>query len=137
MISRRNQRWNDYYTYFFGNLSEEEMQYRDYFESELEADPENEWLEEQFDKYHIANIGDMNPQLYDFTDYTAGGTKIENYDDLIEDKLFKFKYRQNADDPETFEKRNQRVIDRFFMRANGRDRKLEQDLQTMLVKDLK
>ena len=36
MIAKRNERWNENYTYFFGNLTEEEQQYRDYFESDME-----------------------------------------------------------------------------------------------------
>ena len=42
MIERKNERWSKNYTYFFGNLTEEEQQYRDYFETELEHDPEDD-----------------------------------------------------------------------------------------------
>lgn len=36
MLDRKRQRWTENYTYFFGGLSEEEQQYRDYFETDLE-----------------------------------------------------------------------------------------------------
>lgn len=42
MIERKKQRWTNHFTYFFGDLTEEEQMYRDYFETDLEEDPENE-----------------------------------------------------------------------------------------------
>ncbi len=46
MLDRQRERWVDNYTYFFGGLSEEEQQYRDYFETDLELDPEDSLMEE-------------------------------------------------------------------------------------------
>jgi len=43
--------------------------------------------------------------LYDFVDYTLTHDAHENYEDIVEDKIFKFKYRQFADDRLTYEKR--------------------------------
>ena len=70
MIERRNKRWTQNYTYFFGNLTEEEQQYRDYFQTDVELDLENEYVEDEFDKLNIAHDGAMNPQNFDFVDYT-------------------------------------------------------------------
>lgn len=36
MLEKKRVRWTENYTYFFGGLTEEEQQYRDYFESDLE-----------------------------------------------------------------------------------------------------
>jgi len=47
---------------------------------------------------------------------------------LLSKKIFKFKYRQNADDALTFERREKRMIDRFLERAKNRDPILEQNL---------
>ena len=44
----------DNYSYFFGNMTEEEQQYRDYFESDLENEPEDEFLETMRDESRIA-----------------------------------------------------------------------------------
>ena len=66
MIERRNKRWNENYTFFFGELTEEEQQYRDYFQSELELDPEDEYIASKFDEAHLAEQGQFNPELYDF-----------------------------------------------------------------------
>jgi len=49
----------------------------------------------------------------------------ENFQDIIEDKIFKYKYRQNADAPEVFSARNNRMIERFVERAKTRDPALE------------
>lgn len=59
----------------------------------------------------------------------------ENYDDVVEQKIFKYKYRQFADSLQTYERRNQRMIDRFLERARTRDPLLEQDLTELLSVD--
>lgn len=135
MLEKKRERWTKNYTYFFGELTEEEQQYRDYFQSELELDPEDEHIDEKFDDAHIAAMGQFDPALYDFIDYTQSHDSHENYEDIVEDKIFKFKYRQFADDRLTFERRNQRMIDRFLERAKDRDPVLEQSLNDLLASD--
>ena len=44
-----------------------------------------------------------------------------NIDDVVEQKLFKYRYRQNATDNATFERRWNRVRDRMLERAKSRD----------------
>ena len=61
-------RWEDNYTYFFGDLTEEEQQYRDYFQTDLEMDPDDEFMEELRDKGRLADEGQFDPKLYDFID---------------------------------------------------------------------
>lgn len=135
MLERKNERWAQNYTFFFGNLTEEEQQYRDYFETELEIDPEDEYIEEKFDEYHLANTGVMDPALYDFVDNTHKHDSHEFYDDIVDQKIFKFKYRQNADSLETFERRQQRMVSRFLERAKTRDPVLEQSLIDLFTAD--
>ena len=69
------------------------------------------------------------------TNYTQHFDSHENYDDIVEDKIFKFKYRQFADDRLTFERRNRRMLDRFMERAKNRDPVLEQNLTDLLTAD--
>lgn len=135
MLDRKRERWVTNYTYFFGNLTEEEQQYRDYFESDLEGDPEDDWIDEKLDEIHLAGQGHFDPALYDFVDYTQLHDAHENYDDVVEQKLFKYKYRQNATDLQTFERRQTRVRDRFLERAKTRDPTLEQDLNELFASD--
>ena len=99
---RASERWNKNYTYFFGGLTEEEQQYRDYFETDIEADPEDDYVESKLDEYELASTGQFNPALFEFIDYTATHDGHENYDDTVEQKIFKFKYRQHACDAQTF-----------------------------------
>jgi hypothetical protein len=128
MIQRRNERWSKNYTYFFGNLTEEEQQYRDYFESDLDVQIEDEYVEEKNDEIHMAQTGTLNPNLYDFQDYNGKHDPHEDYSDIVEQRIFKYKYRQMADDPVTYKRRQSRVISRFLERAQNRDPALEQDL---------
>ena len=121
MQERIRERTVDNYTFFFGNLTEEEQQYRDYFETDLENDPEDEYLETLRDEARIAGSGEFDPKLYDFLELGMIDEVHENFEDIIEDKLFKFKYRMNADAPEVFQARNKRMVDRFIDRARTRD----------------
>ena len=57
LLDRKRERWTENYTYFLGGLTEEEQQYRDYYETDLEEDPEDDHLEEQYDEYAIAAEG--------------------------------------------------------------------------------
>ena len=71
----------------------------------------------------LAEEGELNPKLYDFVDTSHSSEIHENYEDLIEDKIFKYKYRQMADDPSTFARRMKRVVDRFWERSDSREHK--------------
>jgi len=135
MLDRKRERWVTNYTYFFGNLTEEEQQYRDYFETELEVDPEDDWIDEKLDEIHIASQGQFDPALYDFVDYTQVHDSHENFDDMVEQKLFKYKYRQNAMNMPSFERRQMRVRDKFLERAKTRDPVLEQNLSELFASD--
>mmetsp|Transcript_5611 Transcript_5611/g.9665 ORF Transcript_5611/g.9665 Transcript_5611/m.9665 type:complete len:138 (+) Transcript_5611:1183-1596(+) len=56
----------------------------------------------------------------------------ENFEDMIEDKIFKYKYKQNADDQMTYHRRMERVVDRFYDRAETRHPLIEQNLNALL-----
>lgn len=66
MLDRKRERWTLNYTYFVGDLTEEEQQYRDYFESEIEEDPEDDYYESYMDDFQLAGDKHFNPALYDF-----------------------------------------------------------------------
>lgn len=46
MLERSNKRWDNSYTVFSDDLTEEEQRYRDYFETDLQNYREDERLEE-------------------------------------------------------------------------------------------
>lgn len=135
MLDGKRERWTDNYTFFFGGLTEEEQSYRDYFKTDYEMDPDDEHVEGFIDDRVLAAEGQFNPGLYDFVE-TSHKTEVhENYEDLIEEKLFKYKYRQNADDPGTFSRRMTKVIDRFWERAKTRDAAIDGDLIDIYSRD--
>lgn len=57
----------------------------------------------------------------------------ESFDDIVEQKIFKFKYRQCNDDEEVYRKRETRMQDKFRERAKSRDPRLEQDLTKLYI----
>jgi len=68
MLESKRNRQVENFTYFFGGLTEEEQQYRDYFETDVEEDPEDDNMNERADKMDLASEGFFNPKLYDFVD---------------------------------------------------------------------
>jgi hypothetical protein len=137
MLDRKRFRWTENYAYFFGGLTEEEQQYRDYFETDIEEDPENDKVDEILDELSLARSGDFQFKKYDFVETSLVDEPHENYEDLIEQKIFKYKYRLCNDDQDTFERREGRVVSRFMERARNRDAALEQDLFELFRKDQK
>ena len=131
MTDRSRVRTQDNFAFFTGNLTEEEQKYRDYFETDLENDPEDEFIETLRDEQKIASSGQFDPKLYDFLELNMIDEVHENFQDVIEDKIFKYKYRMNADAPEVFERRNTRMIERFVERARTRDPVIEQNLDDL------
>jgi hypothetical protein len=99
-----------------------------YFQTDYEMDPDDEYIEGHIDAQDLASESHLNPKLYDFIETSHDIEVHENYEDLVEEKIFKYKYRQNADDPGTFSRRMTRVIDRFWERAKTRDPAIDADI---------
>lgn len=137
MLDRKKQRWVENYTYFFGGLTEEEQMYRDYFETDLELDPEDEFVEDFMDEREIADQGQLNPKMYDFIEGSLEYEPHESFEDLVEQKIFKYKYRQCADGIENYERRMTRVVDRFMERGMNRDSAIDADLYDLYQQDSK
>ncbi len=125
MLERKRERWTENYTFFFGGLTEEEQQYRDYFETDLEEDPEDDYVEEQFDEHSIAADGQFQFKKYDFIETSLMTEPHENFEDVVENKIFKYKYRMCNDDEPTYSRRQGRLISRFTERARVRNPLLE------------
>jgi hypothetical protein len=137
MLERKRQRWTENYTYFFGGLTEEEQMYRDYFESDLERDPEDEVVAEQLDERAIAAGGEFQFKKYDFIETSLQDEPHEALEDIVDSKIFKYKYRHCNDDEATHERRQGRVLQRFIERAKNRDSALETDLFSLYQQDMK
>jgi len=89
------------------------------------------------DAHTRANNPEFNPKRYDFIEVSHDYEVHENYEDMIEDKIFKYKYRQNADDPNTYMRRQVRVMNRFWERSKTRDTAIETDLIDLHNRDSK
>jgi len=79
MTDRRRERQVDNYAFFFGNVTEEEQQYMDYFETDIENDIEDEFVEGKRDEYRLAQSGEFDPQLYDFVETAMLSEVHENF----------------------------------------------------------
>lgn len=111
MLERASHRWDSNYAFYTGSLTEEEQKYRDYYETELEAYPEDENIEQLLDHQEVLLSGNYNKNLYDFQE---GYTKNPEDDQtsLIEKKTFKFRYRLANETAENYKRRNDRMIRR-------------------------
>jgi hypothetical protein len=56
-------------------------------------DPEDEFVEEHFDEKAIAETGQFQFKKYDFIETSLLFEPHENFDDVVEHKIFKYKYR--------------------------------------------
>lgn len=77
----------------------------------------------------------MNPERFDFLETAMYDEVHENFEDLIEDKIFKYKYRQYSDSGDLYGKRMTRVIERFEERLAERDESIDQDLIQLYKED--
>jgi hypothetical protein len=137
MLERKRERWTENYTYFFGGLTEEEQMYRDYFESDIERDPEDDWADEQLDERAIAAEGQFQFKKYDFIETSMQTEPHETVEDIIDSKIFKYKYRLCNEDETSYARRQGRVLQRFIERAQKRDASLETDLFALYQQDMK
>lgn len=136
MTARKSDRWLDNYTYFFGGLSEEEQMYRDYFETDLEANPElDEGLAEKMDELDIASTGEFSFGNYDFQNMSNVYDAQEVAQDYIDSKIFKYKYRIANDPEETYFRRMDRVVSRSLDRAKARNPEIEANLAELMERD--
>lgn len=117
MLQRKEQRWDGQYPVYSGALTEEEMMYRDYFETDLDKDQQNDELDLLIDEQQILQEGEYNFDHYDFQEmYTH--TPEEDQSSLAAKMAFRFKYRAANVDPKTHVVRQKRMIARQVERFN-------------------
>lgn len=97
MVSRKTERSNQY-TFFMGGLTEEEQMYKDYYETDIENEQEDEKINEMTDQVALAYSGDFAHKLYDFQEMDLLHDNSEFIDDVVDKKIFKYKYRIANDD---------------------------------------
>ena len=118
MLERSRRRQVDNYTVFFGGLTEEEQRYRDYFETDLEAEPEVESFDRLVDEEVIKSLPEYRVEKFDFQEgYTSAA--LEDGTSQVEKLIFNFKYRRCIDSPADFERRQTRMVERQIARAQS------------------
>jgi hypothetical protein len=117
MLERSRARWEGNYTVFSGGLTEEEAQYRDYFETDLEKFPENEELEEKLDETEILSSPEYKLDRYDFQELYTKNPE-DDLSSLAEKKAFRFKYRLASESIENYARRQTRVVQRSIDRLS-------------------
>lgn len=66
-------RWDNNYSFFYGELTEEEQRYRDYYQTDLEKYPEDENIEQKIDEFEVLSHEDYKLDKYDFQEgFTRG-----------------------------------------------------------------
>ncbi len=92
MLERKRERWLNTFSYFFGTLTEEEQMYRDYFETDLEENPDDEADHERTDMLALGQDPDMNFDNYDFQEMIDESDPHETIEDVVDNAIFKYKY---------------------------------------------
>jgi len=126
MLQRKHDRLEESYTFYNGGLTETEQMYRDYYESDLEEFPDNDYINELNDNEILRMRGELDIKKYIFSESVAMEDTLSPVEDYIESLLFKFRYRQFSD--RNFDERHSRVLKRFSDRAKNRDSRIAKDL---------
>lgn len=118
MEDRAHDRTQNNFTFYYGGLTEEEQKYRDYYETDLENEPEDEELEAKFDEGEIFAKDRYSLDKFDFQElYTR--TPEDDQSSYLDKKAFKFKYRRAKDSAETYDRRQNRMVARQIERFHN------------------
>lgn len=106
----------DSYTVFFGGLSEEELMYKDYFETEIEETGENEAFELSVDEESVRGLPEYRTENFKFSaEYT--GAPSDDTASIVDQLLFNFRNRRQIDSTEDYQRRQSRLVSRQIERA--------------------
>lgn len=119
MLQRQHERLNENYTFYSEGLTEKEQMYRDYFESDIEEFPDDDYYNEKHDEAILMSNFSLNPNLYDFVEGNTDIMSTKPVDSFVDQLLFKHRYRMFGDI--NYVQRNKRVIERMEQRAQNRD----------------
>lgn len=126
MLQRQKERLEENYTFYSGGLTEEEQQFRDYYETDLEEYRDDEFSNKVVDYSLLNGHEDLDMNLYSFYEGNVLLTDYTPVEDFIEKQLFKFRYRHVSD--KKYNSRTQRVLKRFCERAKERDPNVVKDV---------
>lgn len=125
MLQRKHDRLEENYTFYTGSLTEAEQMYRDYYESDLEEFPDDDYHNEVNDNENLRIRREFDMNKYIFSESVALEDSQSPVEDHIESLLFKFRYRQFSD--KKYSERQERVLNRFLERTKNRDSRIVKD----------
>lgn len=103
---------------FFGGLSEEELMYKDYFETDIEANGENEAFELNVDEEVIRSLPEYRFENYRFS-AAYSGAPTDDTASVVDKIIFNFKHRRQVDSLEDYKRRQSRLVQRQVERATS------------------
>lgn len=118
MLEKNAQRQLDSYTVFFGGLSEEELMYKDYFQTEIEASGENEAFELNVDEEVIRSLPEYRLENYRLSS-AYSGAPTDDAASIVDKIIFNFKHRRQIDSLEDYKRRQSRLVERQVERATS------------------
>ncbi len=85
-------------------------------------------MEEYMDKMALSSTGEFAHNRFDFLEADLEFDATETIEDVVDKKIFKYKYRMVNDSEETYYRRMDRVMTKSLDRAENRDPMVEADL---------
>jgi hypothetical protein len=132
MNERKDERNKNNYAFFFGDLTETEQQYRDYYETDVEETNEFDLMNELKDDAFLRETKDFNMNSIEFIESSIIINDREPVQDIVEKQLFKYRYRKLGD--LNYPERNERVMRRCLERTKNKKTEIPSELAEILEK---
>lgn len=117
MLDRLHRRQVDSYTVFFGGLSEQEQQVKDYFETE-EKENVDEATKELLDEESVRSMPEYRTEKFDFQELYSR-QPVEDASSIEDRLVFRFVNRRCMDTVSDYERRQNRMAERSFKRLQA------------------
>lgn len=112
MRERSAARTEQSYTAYFGGMTEVELQYNDYFETEMDGE-QPESFHEAVDDELVRSKPEYKASRYNFVENSIDGfSAIEDATSHVEKLIFKFRNRRGIDSVSDYERRQSRMVSR-------------------------
>lgn len=119
MEERKRERQIESYTVFFGSLSEQEQQVKDYFETE-EKDKTDESTQEFLDSEVVRGLAEYRTEKFDFQELYSR-QPVEDASSIEERLVFRFVNRRAIDTVSDYERKQKRMEERSVQRMKARN----------------
>lgn len=118
MLAKHKERSIDSYSVYFGGLTNQEQMYRDYFETDIRENPEDEAALEIQDEEVIRALDAYRTDQFDFQEmYTTN--PIEDATSMESKLIFRFVNRRAVDSVSDYDRRQKRMVERSFERLSN------------------